>query len=148
MPKGAHVFVDGHEAGRTPLQLDHIAVGKHQLRLTAHGYEGIDTDKAVRPGYDESFFAVLARRGSGHHATVAKSGRDRGGTKRPEPDKMLEPDYSQGGASGHNHGHHDHHATANGGTDHKTPADTSGTPPGHKKPSGPDNAKPNPYLDP
>jgi serine/threonine-protein kinase len=96
-PRGAEVFVDGANQGRTPLKLDAIAVGSHVLRIEARGYEEVETEKAVRPGYAETFFAVLARRGSGHQATVTKSGRDKAGKRQPEP-RRDEPKRDEDGS--------------------------------------------------
>ena len=84
-PRGAQVFVDGVHKGQTPLRLEAIAAGTHRLRLEARGYEELEAEKAVRSGYSESFFAVLASRGSGRKATVTKSGRDGAGKRHPEP---------------------------------------------------------------
>jgi tRNA A-37 threonylcarbamoyl transferase component Bud32 len=89
-PRAAQVFVDGVNQGQTPLKLDAVAVGTHLLRIEARGFEEVETEKAVRPGYAETFFAVLAKRGSGHQATVTKSGRDKAGKRQPEP-KHAEP---------------------------------------------------------
>jgi serine/threonine-protein kinase len=84
-PRGAQVFVDGANQGKTPIKLEAVEVGTHVLRIEARGYEEVETEKAVRAGYAETFFAVLAKRGSGHHATVTKSGRDKAGTHQAEP---------------------------------------------------------------
>ena len=37
-PDDAMVFVDGQEAGRTPLSIADVAVGSHQVRVTSEGY--------------------------------------------------------------------------------------------------------------
>jgi hypothetical protein len=95
-PRGAQVFVDGVNQGKTPLRLQSVAVGTHVLRVEARGYEEVETEKAVRPGYAETFFAVLAKRGSGHQATVTKSGRDKAGKRQPEP-KHAEPKRDEDG---------------------------------------------------
>jgi len=84
-PRGAQVFVDGAHRGRTPLRLDGVAVGTHTLRLELRGYELVQAEKAIRAGYTESFFAALARRGSGRRGGVTRTGRDGGGTLRAEP---------------------------------------------------------------
>ena len=90
-PRGAQVFVDGTHRGQTPLRLEEVAAGTHLLRIEARGYQEVEAEKAVRPGYSESFFAVLARRGSGREATVTKSGRDRTGRRQPEPGREAAP---------------------------------------------------------
>lgn len=79
------MFVDGVHKGQTPLKLEAIAAGTYVLRLEGRGYEELEAEKAVRPGYSESFFAVLARRGSDRAPTVTKSGRDKAGKRHPEP---------------------------------------------------------------
>jgi len=84
-PRGAQVFVDGVHKGQTPLRLEGIEAGTLRLRIEARGYEELEAEKAVRPGYSESFFAVLAKRGSGREPTVTKSGRDGAGKRQPEP---------------------------------------------------------------
>jgi tRNA A-37 threonylcarbamoyl transferase component Bud32 len=84
-PRGAQVFLDGEHKGKTPLRLEGVTVGDHRLRLEQRGYEELEAEKAVRPGYSESFFAVLARRGSGRRGTVTRSGKDRAGKRQPEP---------------------------------------------------------------
>jgi serine/threonine-protein kinase len=84
-PRGAQVFVDGVHKGQTPLKLEGVAAGTYVLRLEGRGYEELEAEKAVRPGYSESFFAVLARRGSDRAPTVTKSGRDKAGKRHPEP---------------------------------------------------------------
>ena len=88
-PRGAQVFVGGVHKGQTPLELEGMAAGTYLLRIEARGYEELEAEKAVRAGYSESFFAVLAKRGSGHQATVTKSGRDRAGKRQPEPKKAA-----------------------------------------------------------
>lgn len=95
-PRGAQVFVDGVNQGRTPLKLEAVAVGTHVLRIEARGFDEVETEKEVRPGYAETFFAVLAKRGSGHQATVTKSGRDKAGKHQPEP-KQAEPKRDEDG---------------------------------------------------
>jgi eukaryotic-like serine/threonine-protein kinase len=84
-PRGARVFVDGVHKGQTPLRLEGIEPRTYVLRIEQRGYEEVETEKAVRPGYSETFFAVLAARGSGGKATITKSGRDRAGKRQPEP---------------------------------------------------------------
>jgi len=96
-PRGAQVFVDGANQGKTPLKLEAVAVGTHVLRIEARGFDEVETEKAVRAGYAETFFAVLAKRGSGRHATVTKSGRDKAGTHQPEP-KHGEPKRDEDGS--------------------------------------------------
>jgi serine/threonine-protein kinase len=84
-PRGAQVFVDGVHKGQTPLKLEAVAAGTYVLRLEGRGYEELEAEKEVRAGYSETFFAVLARRGSGRKATVTKGGRDGAGKRHPEP---------------------------------------------------------------
>lgn len=84
-PRGAQVFVDGVHKGQTPLKLEGVAAGRYVLRLEGRGYEELEAEKEVRAGYSESFFAVLASRGSGRKATVTKSGRDGAGKRHEEP---------------------------------------------------------------
>lgn len=38
-PKGARVFIDGKEAGKTPLEIKEISLGRHFVTLKALGYE-------------------------------------------------------------------------------------------------------------
>ncbi|HEU5058777.1 MAG TPA: serine/threonine-protein kinase [Kofleriaceae bacterium] len=90
-PRGAQVFVGGAHRGQTPLRLEGLAAGTYLLRIEARGFEELEAEKAVRPGYAESFFAVLARRGSGRQATVTKSGRDGAGKRQPEPRREPAP---------------------------------------------------------
>ena len=90
-PRGAHVFVGGVHKGQTPLELEGMAAGTYLLRIEARGHQELEAEKVVRAGYSESFFAVLARRGSGREATVTKSGRDGAGRRHPEPKKDAPP---------------------------------------------------------
>ena len=90
-PRGAQVFVDGVHEGQTPLKLEAVAAGTYLLRIEGRGYEEVEAEKAVRAGYSETFFAVLAKRGSGRKATVTKSGRDGAGKHQPEPKEAGGP---------------------------------------------------------
>jgi len=52
-PAGAHVRIDGEDAGRTPL--DHELVGGvHKLELTAQGYDPLDRTVTAVSGVDET----------------------------------------------------------------------------------------------
>ena len=90
-PRGAQVFVGGVHKGQTPLRLEAMTAGTYLLRIEARGYQELEAEKAVRPGYSESFFAVLARRGSDRTPTVTKSGRDGAGKRHPEPPRVAPP---------------------------------------------------------
>jgi eukaryotic-like serine/threonine-protein kinase len=90
-PRGAQVFVGGVHKGQTPLELEGMAAGTYLLRIEGRGYEELEAEKEVRAGYSETFFAVLAKRGSGREATVTKSGRDGAGRRHPEPKKVAPP---------------------------------------------------------
>lgn len=85
------MFLDGVHKGQTPLKLEAVAAGTYRLRIEGRGYEEVEAEKAVRAGYSETFFAVLARRGSGRKATVTKSGRDGAGKHQPEPKEAGGP---------------------------------------------------------
>lgn len=49
-PAGARVFVDGAEAGRTPLTLPSVAAGEHAVRIELPGYLNVSTTTRVEPG--------------------------------------------------------------------------------------------------
>ena len=85
-PQGARVFLDGEERGETPLILEGIAVGGHELRLEKRGYQTLATTKPVRAGYSETFFGALATRSSGGRSQATSGGkRTRPTPARPDP---------------------------------------------------------------
>jgi serine/threonine-protein kinase len=48
-PSGAHVLIDGIGRGATPLDLDDLEPGEHQLLLTAEGYFSEQRPVLIRP---------------------------------------------------------------------------------------------------
>ncbi|GAC1571989.1 MAG: hypothetical protein NVS3B7_02450 [Candidatus Elarobacter sp.] len=50
LPSGADVWIDGTYAGRTPLVLDALAIGRHTLGMTKAGWTSRQLDAAVEQG--------------------------------------------------------------------------------------------------
>ncbi len=125
-PKGANVYIDGKHRGVTPVVLDDIEIGDHELRLSLRGYQAIETVKHVRAGYTETFVAALATKSSGRRSHSTSSGRKRksgdDSGKSPAPSKT--PHESQP----------------------ETQPDHAATPPVETTPGAEPNKKPNPYL--
>jgi hypothetical protein len=58
-PSGAKAFVDGKERGSTPLALDKLAEGRHQLRLEYAGYDAWEAPFDVDTGRETRISAKL-----------------------------------------------------------------------------------------
>lgn len=49
-PEKATVFVNGDKAGTTPLKLDNLSAGKHQLKIQAEGYLPVEEEITLEKG--------------------------------------------------------------------------------------------------
>jgi len=96
-PQGAKVYIDGTLRGVTPLKLDDVELGEHELRLTLHGYKDVTKNKQMREGYTETFYATLAAKSSSHKSksksggSIRKPEAEHGTSPAPAPDKSPTP---------------------------------------------------------
>ena len=73
-PPGAAVSIDGAPRGTTPIIINGLAAGIHEVQLTREGYTPLVLRKAVREGRDETLSAMMAKAG----APVSNPGDARG----------------------------------------------------------------------
>jgi serine/threonine-protein kinase len=64
-PAGALVFIDGHEAGRTPLTVRDVKPGSRKVRLELNGYRPWSSTVRVAAGRQRKIAASLERRPGG-----------------------------------------------------------------------------------
>jgi hypothetical protein len=64
-PPGALVFIDGHEAGRTPLTVRDVKPGSRKVRLELNGYRPWSSAVRVAAGRQRKIAASLERRPGG-----------------------------------------------------------------------------------
>lgn len=57
-PSGARVRLDGQEAGFTPLRLDELSVGRHELSLSLDGYRTLDVAFDADEGDNDLHYAL------------------------------------------------------------------------------------------
>jgi len=87
-PDEAMVFVDGQEAGRTPISIADVAVGSHQVRVTSEGYAPTELSLDVVEGKEpaplrfvlQPVSARLVVRSEPEGATIRISGKKQGAT--------------------------------------------------------------------
>jgi serine/threonine-protein kinase len=87
-PPGAHVVVDGSEVGTSPLALDKLGSGGHQVRVILEGYAPAELNVEVVPGTSlaplrfvlQSVIARLSVRSEPDGATLRVDGRASGTT--------------------------------------------------------------------
>lgn len=60
-PDGADVFIDGVKAGSTPLSLDSIAPGSHQVKVSKDGYDAWTGSLEAQPGKTATVNASLTQ---------------------------------------------------------------------------------------
>ena len=60
-PAGADVFIDGVKAGSTPLSLDSIAPGSHQIKVSEDGYDAWTGSLEAQPGKTATVNASLTQ---------------------------------------------------------------------------------------
>lgn len=75
-PQGATVFVDGEEAGKTPLTLDNLAAGRHALRFTKSGRASHYRAFQVSVGEELDIHAKLTGLSGGIRVKTKESGAD------------------------------------------------------------------------
>lgn len=87
-PDEAMVFVDGEEAGLTPISIANVAVGRHQVRVTSQGYAPTELSLDVVEGKEpaplrfvlQPVSARLTVRSDPQGATVRIGGKKEGAT--------------------------------------------------------------------
>ena len=82
-PEEAAVYVDDEYYGLTPVTIEKIAIGDHELRFEKNGFQSLVASKSVRAGHDESFFAALASESSGRKSTGTSRTARAGGRGDP-----------------------------------------------------------------
>ena len=87
-PAGANVYLDGQKAGMTPIMLQGVAAGTHNLLLTMQGYSDVSQTVEVAAGSEKEILIDLGKKAPGFAlpvslaalaAIVLLAGRKRGG---------------------------------------------------------------------
>ena len=84
-PAMADIYVDGQKRGQTPMLLEQLLVGQHQLRLSRQGYQDYSGTLTVREGETASVNATMSKQevaevapaASPSSSTAATSGQSR-----------------------------------------------------------------------
>ncbi|WP_440946408.1 PEGA domain-containing protein [Methanosarcina sp. T3] len=61
IPIGSTIYLNGHDMGRTPLNIDNLPVGDYSLILELDGYEALETKVDVLAGQTTTVYQPLAK---------------------------------------------------------------------------------------
>ena len=99
-PEGAHVAVDGHDAGTTPATIGSLARGSHTVRVTRDGYVAEERKVAITAARPTQTLTIeLARPAAAAQATAPAAARGVGGSSGPSGLGGLTVDSRPDGAS-------------------------------------------------
>jgi len=79
-PAMAEIYVDGQKRGQTPMLLEQLLIGQHQLRLSRQGYQDYSGTLTVREGETASVNATMTKQVA--QAAPAASPSSTGGASR------------------------------------------------------------------
>jgi serine/threonine-protein kinase len=105
-PSRAMVYLDGEPQGPTPLVLERVASGPHQIRFELDGYQPFETTRTVRAGATDGLLISLVKAGTRGKAKVSVTPRAKEPPKKAvadtppppvqepekEPEKLPEPE--------------------------------------------------------
>jgi hypothetical protein len=86
-PKGATVFVDGKERGRTPVTVAGLSTGRHRVQVVLKGYHSWVKTVRLRPG--ARIVSAVLKKAPGS-ASSSAAGNGPGDAPPPEPGKGRE----------------------------------------------------------